>query len=92
MPEHNYLKNNLSPIEHFIVPVDYFLEVGPQHDDQLLECTPLLHIERHFLLIFLVLVVFSQRNEDQRTLLDDGLAQSVEVLPIFRGNILWTVT
>lgn len=33
---------------------------------------------------------FSQRNKDQWTLLDDGLAQSVEVLAIFRGNILRT--
>lgn len=31
---------------------------------------------------------FSQRSEDQWTLLDDGLAQSVEVLAIFRGDIL----
>lgn len=70
------------------LPVDYLLQIGPEHDDQLLEGAPLLHVEWNFLLIFLVLVFLSQRNEDQRTLLDDGLAQSVEVLAILRGNIL----
>lgn len=75
-------------VEVSFLPVDYLLQVGPEHDDQLLEGAPLLHVEWNFLLIFLVLVFLSQRNEDQWTLLDDGLAQSVEVLAILRGNIL----
>lgn len=72
------------------LPVHDLLEVGPQHDDQLLEGTPLLHIEGYFLLIFLVLVFLSQRDEDQRAFLYEGLAQRVEVLAILRGNILET--
>lgn len=72
----------------FFLPVDYLLQVGSQHDDQLLEGAPLLHIERHLLLIFLVLVLLGQRNEDERTFLDDGLAKSVEMFSILRGNIL----
>lgn len=75
-------------VEVSFLPVDYLLQVGPEHDDQLLEGAPLLHVEWNFLLIFLVLVFLSQRNEDQWTLLDDGLAQRVEVLAILRGNIL----
>lgn len=70
------------------LPVNNLLQVGPQHNNQLLEGTPLLHIERHFLLIFLVFVFLSQRDEDQWTFLNNGLAQSVEVLTILRGNIL----
>lgn len=50
-------------------PVDDILQAGLQHDDQLLEGAPLLHVQRHLLLVFLVLEFFGQRDEDERTLL-----------------------
>lgn len=50
-------------------PVNDILQAGLQHDDQLLEGAPLLHMHRHLLLVFLVLEFFSQRDEDERTLL-----------------------
>lgn len=50
-------------------PVHDILQAGLQHDDQLLEGAPLLYVHRHLLLVFLVLVFFGQRDEDERTLL-----------------------
>jgi len=52
------------PAVSSLLPVDDLLQVRPQHDDELLEGAPLLHIDGHFLLILLVLVFFSQRDED----------------------------
>lgn len=79
------------PAVKFLLPVNDLLQVGPQHNDELLEGAPLLHVEGHFLLILLILLLLSQRDEDQRAFLNDGLTQSVEVLPILRGNVLQTV-
>lgn len=70
------------------LPVNDLLQIGLQHDDELLEGAPLLHIEGHFLLIFLVLLFLSQRDKDQRAFINYSLAQSLEMVPILRGNVL----
>lgn len=70
------------------VPVNNLLEVGTQEDDQLLEGAPLFDIKWYLLLILLVLVLVSQRYEDQRAFLDDRLAERVQVLAVLRRDIL----
>lgn len=70
------------------LPVNNLLQIGLQHDDKLLEGAPLLHIEGHFLLIFLILLFLSQRDKDQRAFINYSLAQSLEMVPILRGNVL----
>lgn len=72
-----------------MVPVDDLLEVGPQHDHQLLEGHPLLDVERHLLLVGAVPALLGQRHEDQRALVDQSLAQRVQVLAVLRRDVLW---
>lgn len=69
-------------------PVDNLLQTGLQDDGEFPKSHPLFNVDRYFLLVLFVLVLFGQWGEHQRSFLDDGLTERVQTLTILGRNIL----